>query len=452
MTRIYSYTQPLDADIVDAFCLMQKGFTDQFVYYRKDRPTRFMGLGRCIALPTLDEVECELTGPAAEQPVFFSFNRFDAHNPAPADELFQSFPNLHFMLPEVVLIENKSGAFLQVNSLGPVYTGRVERFARLALTAPHRTRRTVSYQLELDSRSAWEQSVGSGLDAIKSGRVEKVVLSRRLKLRADEPFSSKDLLVNLIDGTAHGTVLLYRYADVFFCGCTPELLVRKTGCELESMCLAGTCPASPDPAENERLAQGLLNDAKNRAEHDYVVRFIRDVLGRTCYAVDVPKQPTIMPLTRIQHLMTPARAKLLEGVDLWSMMGDLHPTPAVSGTPVGEAKMLIRRIEAYNRGVFDGEIGYVYAGCGIVDGSRAADEYDEIALKLKTVLSAFDGEAVTASSHAAQTSPQTTGETNPQAASPADLQKIPQVAGQTATQTAGQTSPQTTTAGKGEAR
>ena len=286
--------------------------------------------------------------------------------------------------------------------------------------------------------------------------------------------------MNLIDGTAHGTVLLYRYADVFFCGCTPELLVRKSGCELESMCLAGTCPASPDPAENERLAQGLLNDAKNRAEHDYVVRFIRDVLGRTCYAVDVPKEPTIMPLTRIQHLMTPARAKLLEGVDLWSMMGDLHPTPAVSGTPVGEAKMLIRQIEAYNRGffagacgyvdaagdgefsvalrtgVFDGEIGYVYAGCGIVDGSRAADEYDEIALKLKTVLSAFDGEAGAASSHAAQTSPQTatqtTGETNPQAASPADLQEIPQVAGQTAMQSAGQTDPQTTTAGKGEAR
>ena len=115
---------------------------------------------------------------------------------------------------------------------------------------------------------------------------------------------------------------------------------------------------------------------------------------------------------------------------------------------------------ALRTGVFDGEIGYVYAGCGIVDGSRAADEYDEIALKLKTVLSAFDGEAVAASSHAAQASPQTTaqnapqttGETNPQAASPADLQEIPQVAGQTAMQSAGQTDPQTTTAGKGEAR
>ena len=51
MTRIYSYTQPLDADIVDAFCLMQKGFTDQFVYYHKTAH-RFMGRGAVSPLPT----------------------------------------------------------------------------------------------------------------------------------------------------------------------------------------------------------------------------------------------------------------------------------------------------------------------------------------------------------------------------------------------------------------
>ena len=373
-----------------------------------------MGLGRCIALPTLDEAECELTGPAAEQPVFFSFNRFDAHNPAPADEMFQSFPNLHFMLPEVVLIENERGAFLQVNSLGPVYAGRVERFARLALTAPRRTRRTVLYQLELDSRSAWEQAVGTGLDAIKEGRVEKVVLSRRLKLRADEPFSSKDLLVNLIDGTAHGTVLLYRYADVFFCGCTPELLIRKDGSRVSSMCLAGTCPAGADERERRALADELMADSKNRAEHDYVVRHVREVFRRVCFDVDVPETPGIMPLTHVQHLHTPASAHALDGVGIWELMGDLHPTPAVAGTPVGEARMLIRRIEGYNRGffagacgyidgagdgefsvglrtgVFDGERGWLYAGCGIVEGSDADAEYDEIGLKLRTILSAFD--------------------------------------------------------------
>ena len=87
-----------------------------------------------------------------------------------------------------------------------------------------------------------------------------------------------------------------------------------------------------------------MADAKNRAEHDYVVRFIREVFNRTCYDVDVPAQPGILPLTHVQHLCTPARARMLEGVDLGTMKDDLHPTPAVAGTPVGEAQMLIRSI------------------------------------------------------------------------------------------------------------
>ena len=416
MTRIFSHTRPIDADIVDAFCVLQKGFTDQFVYYDKRRMCRYMGLGRCIALPTLDDAESELEGSVDQPPVYFSFNRFDAENPAPTDELFEAFPRLKFMLPEIVLIQNERGTLLQVNSLGPVYAGRIERFARQALAAPPRRRQSVPYSVEPDSREAWRAAVGAGLAAIEAGRVDKVVLSRRQRLVAERPFSSKDLLVNLIDGPARGTVLLYRYADVFFCGCTPELLVRKTGNELESMCLAGTCPAGATEAERERLASELMADPKNRAEHDYVVRFIREVFRRTCYGVDVPAEPGILPLTHVQHLCTPARARLLEGVDLWSMMEDLHPTPAVAGTPVGEAKMLIRSIEAYNRGffagacgyvdgdgdgefsvalrtgVFDGEIGWVYAGCGIVAGSVADDEYDEIGMKLMTVLSAFSGE------------------------------------------------------------
>lgn len=415
MTRIHSFTVPVDADIVDAFCLMQKGFTDQFVYYAKDRPVRYLGLGRCIALPALEDAECEYDGPVREEAVFFSFNRFDAENPAPADELFSSFPRLRFMLPEIVLLENERGRFLQVNSLGPVYPGRVERFLRLCAQAPARTRETIPYRLEDDSREEWRRAMGAATAAIEAGRVQKVVLSRRKRLVAERPFSSKDLLVNLIDGDARGTVILYRYADVFFCGCTPELLVRKRGQRVESMCLAGTCPAGSDEAERARLAAELMADEKNRAEHDYVVRFVREVFNRVCYDVDVPVEPEIMSLAHVQHLHTPATAQVLEGVELWDLMGDLHPTPATAGLPVGEAMMLIRSIEAYNRGfyvgaagfvdaagdgefsvalrtgVFDGEVGWVYAGCGIVGASDADAEFDEIDLKLKTVLSAFEG-------------------------------------------------------------
>lgn len=434
MTRIYTCNVPIEADVVDAFCALQKGFTDQFVYYDKQHPTRYLGLGRCIALPSLREVECMGSGMTAtgegaaadegaaraaataaesQPPVFFSFNRFDATNPAPCDDLMASFPQLRFMLPEIVLIENERGRFLQVNSLGPVYPGRVARFERLVAAAPARTAVTIPYTLEPDSREAWQQAMGEALAAIEEGRVSKVVLSRRKRVVAEHPFSSKDLLVNLIDGDARGTVLLYRYADVFFCGCTPELLVRKRGDEVASMCLAGTCPVGATEDQTEALAAALMTDEKNRAEHDYVVQLIRNVLDRVCYDVEVPTMPQIMRLAHVQHLFTPARARALQGVTLADLMEDLHPTPAVAGTPVGEAKMLLRVIEPYNRGfyagacgfvdgngdgefsvalrtgVFDGEVGWVYGGCGIVGESDAQAEYDEIDLKLRTILSAF---------------------------------------------------------------
>lgn len=415
MTKVFSHTQPVQADIVDAYCVLQKGFTDQFVYYDKTQRARFMGLGRCIAVASLREVEYEAQGAIDQPPIFFSFNRFDAENPKPTDELFASFPHLTLLLPEVVLIENEQGTFIQINSLGPVYDGRVERFARQAVKAPQHQAQAIPYTLTPDSRAAWEQAVEAGLAAIHGGKVDKVVLSRRQKLHAAHPFSSKDLLVNLIDGPARGVAILYRYGDVFFCGCTPELLIRKQGMHVESMCLAGTAPTGNSPEEAQRLAAELLADDKNLREHAYVVDFIREVFKRTCYNVHVQDGPDIVSLPNVQHLHTGISGSVLEGVELLDLMKQLHPTPALSGYPVGEALMLIRQIELYNRGlyggavgyvdgdgngefsvglrtgVFDGEIGWVYAGCGIVEGSVAGAEYDEIDLKLRTVLSAFEG-------------------------------------------------------------
>jgi menaquinone-specific isochorismate synthase len=347
--------------------------------------------------------------------VFFSFNRFDAENPLPADELFQAFPRLRLMLPEIVLIENEEGSFLQVNSLAPVYAGRVARFSRQISAAPRRRRSSIGYVLTADSPDDWKHRFSLGIQAIAEGRVQKVVLSRRKMLKADNPFSSKDLLVNLIDGPARGVVLLYRYGDVFFCGCTPELLIRKRGQAVESMCLAGSVSAGQNDEERACLATGLLQDEKNLREHAFVVDFVREVFRRNCHDVEIPPNPAILALSHVQHLYTPLRGQVIEGISLDSLMKQIHPTPALAGTPVGEALMLIRRAESYNRGffggacgyvdaagngeysvglrsgVFDGEIGWVYAGCGIVAGSQAEAEFDEIDLKLKTILSAFEG-------------------------------------------------------------
>ena len=416
VAKLYSYTVPLKSDLLNTYCVLQKGFTDQFVYYRKDRPQRYLGLGRCIAIASREDLDHVLQGEVALPTVMFSFNRFDASNPKPADEMMQAFPRLRLMIPEVVLIENEQGCFLQVNSLGPVYKGRVERFLRHANDAPMRERRSIRYSVVPDSYEAWEEEMRSTLSLIKAGRVKKLVPSRRQAVVATAPFSPKDVLLNLIDGKAQGTVFLYRYGDVFFCGCTPELLVRKQGCQVESMCLAGTAAIGSTPEEREQFATFLMNDEKNRREHDYVVRFIREVFERNCYDVDIPAEPTILPLKHVQHLYTPARACVMEGVSLFSLMEQLHPTPALAGQPVGEALMSLREIESYNRGffggavgvvdaedngefsvairsgVFDGEAGWIYAGCGVVEGSDPRDEFNEIDMKFETILSAFQGE------------------------------------------------------------
>ncbi len=413
MTKLFSYTLPIDGSLVDAYCALERDFTDQFVYYCKDRPCHLIGFGRCVALRSLSDAEFTVQGPSDHAPIFFSFSRFDANNPKPTDPLFATFPKLHLMLPEVVLIEDETGRFLQVNSLGPVYEGRVTRFSqRVDTTTPH-SNRTIGFALESDSSVAWAAMVEEALARIRSGRLSKVVPARRLHLVTDEMFSARDLLVNLIDGAAGGTVFLYRYGDVFFIGATPELLIRKKGCQVVSMCLAGSTSAGSTPAERAALADELLHDRKNLSEHAYVVDYLREAFDRNCYDVEMEDHPQVLPLAHIQHLHTPISGKVLEGVTLLSLMRELHPTPALSGTPVGEAEVLIREIEPFNRGffggtvgyvdgnddgefsvgirsgVFDGKEGYVYAGCGIVEGSCAASEHDEIDLKLKTILSAF---------------------------------------------------------------
>ena len=415
MPRVYTSARRFDGDALDAFCALQKGFTDQFVYYDKESGTHLMGLGRCVACPSMSDFEFTNQGDEGIAPILFSFNRFDAENPAPADPLFSTFPRLRFMLPEIVIIEDERGTFLQVNSLGPVYAGRVDRFVRHAREAPHRTRVNIPYTLEGGDPVAWEGQVTQAKEAFATGRIQKVVLSQQRRLRAEHPFSSKDLLVNLVDGDAVGCVFMYRYGDVFFCGCTPELLVRKRGNQVESMCLAGTIGVGESQEEREKLAQVLMNDPKNRVEHEYVVEFLHQVMARNCYDVDIPAEPGIRALRHVQHLHTPVSAKVLDGFTISDLASQLHPTPALAGSPVGEALMALRVIETYNRGffggavgyvdgdgdgafsvairsgVFDGEMGYVYAGCGVVEASVAADEYAEVDMKLRTILSAFDG-------------------------------------------------------------
>lgn len=411
--KIFTFTSKIDSDIVDAFCLLERDFTDQFVYYDKQGSARLMGLGRCVAVSCLDGIDQVYESEEKVAPVFFSFNRFDEGNPSPVNPLFEAFPHLVFMLPELVLIHNDEGDFLQVNSLGPISMSRAKRFLGHIAEAPAHHGGQMSYTLTADSLEEWTCAVNDTLAKIQGGVIEKAVLSREQVVYAQDRFISCDMLCNLIDSAQKAVVFMYRYDDVFFIGSTPELLIRKRGCKVESMCLAGTIGTGATPEECEENAQALLHDDKNLREHAYVVSHLTSIFNRNCYQVEVSTSPGIMPLDFVQHLYTPIEAQVFEDTSLYELMRELHPTPALSGFPVGEAQLVLREEERYNRGffggpvgyvdgngdgeysvgirsgVFDSKEGYIYAGCGIVDGSVPEEEYRETDLKFKTILSAL---------------------------------------------------------------
>ena len=124
--------------------------------------------------------------------------------------------------------------------------------------------------------------------------------------------------------------------------------------------------------------------------------------------------PVVKKLPNIQHLQTSVTGILKSKDDIFKIVSSLFPTPAVCGIPKDQSLKMIEKTEAFDRGLFSGIIGwfnadnygeffvtirsalvkgnklYAYAGCGIVDGSDAKEEFEETQLKLKPILSLFN--------------------------------------------------------------
>ena len=144
-----------------------------------------------------------------------------------------------------------------------------------------------------------------------------------------------------------------------------------------------------------------------------VVRALRDALAEVCAEVEAPEAPRLLRLEGIQHLETPISGTLRRAGGVLDLVGRLHPTPAVAGAPRAEALAWLAAHEEIERGWYAGPVGAVhrdgggefcialrsallrgktarlFAGAGIVDGSRPDAELRETRLKLRAMLGAL---------------------------------------------------------------
>lgn len=258
--------------------------------------------------------------------------------------------------------------------------------------------------------------VEKALDRIADGELQKIVVARRKDIAvtdgaagaagADLPGS---LFTALRDRFPACFVFATGQGESAFVGASPELLVRRRGAGLDTVALAGSAARGTD-AEDDRAAALLRASAKNRHEHELVRRRIERVLAPISVWVQTEDEPSVARVANIQHLATPVHAQLSEPHSTIELVGRLHPTPAVAGEPVEEAVTAIAAIEDFDRGWYAGPLGWMdaafdgefcvalrsalidgstarlYAGAGIVAGSKVADELAETDLKLGALL------------------------------------------------------------------
>ena len=197
-------------------------------------------------------------------------------------------------------------------------------------------------------------------------------------------------------------------------GASPELLVSRRGLEVRSNPLAGSAPRSGDPDEDRANADALVSSAKDREEHAIVVDAVAETLRPFCVELTWDPEPVLRETPNIWHLSTRFRGVLKEpAASALELVAELHPTPAVAGTPRDGALGTIAELEPFDRGRYAGPVGWVdadgdgewaialrcaelrgdratlYAGAGIVADSDPAKELEETERKFRAFLDAL---------------------------------------------------------------
>ncbi len=192
--------------------------------------------------------------------------------------------------------------------------------------------------------------------------LRKVVLSRPVTIELDGPLHLAEVLRRLRAGEPNCTIFSMPVPDGTFFGASPELLVARHGDRVAAHPLAGTVPRGDTARRDADAQRELARSDKNRAEHRYVVDEIAATLAARCAELSVPDEPSLVAFRSVAHLGTRIEGRLrAPGTDVLDLLADLHPTPAVGGTPRPEALAFIAAHEAGERGYWAGPVGWVGA-------------------------------------------------------------------------------------------
>lgn len=356
-------------------------------------------------------------------PLFFYAAKFPSNK---ISEEWTSFDPVRIFIPELILIRSKGKYFNVVNirsdsvknnkSLADEFKSITESIQNLnGDFYPDKSKPVIKLLLS-ENIDVWKSKVNNLLSGIRNKGFEKIVLSRSTEFGLSIDIEPSQLAFLLDQKYPECFNFIYKVKDATFFSASPEkLFILKNG-EIHTEALAGSIERGNDAMEDNSFASALIQSSKDVDEHVVVIEHLKYVLNNFCQSVIIDNVPSLKKLSNIQHLHTTLTGRLKNGLDVFAIIEDIFPTPAVGGYPVIPALKVIDEIEDFNRGLFTGFIGwmnlkndcefvvsirsglinknklYVYAGCGIVQGSDPEKEYEETQLKAEAIISIFNYE------------------------------------------------------------
>jgi anthranilate synthase component 1 len=258
------------------------------------------------------------------------------------------------------------------------------------------------------------RAVSRTREYIVDGDAFQVVLSQRLTA----PFAGSALDVYRALRVVNPSPYMYffNFGGFQVVGSSPEVLVRVEEGEVTLRPIAGTRPRGATPAEDQRLAEELLADPKERAEHVMLLDLGRNDVGRVAEtgSVRITDRMVIERYSHVMHIVSEVTGKLRAGLGPLDVLKACFPAGTVSGAPKVRALEIIQELEPVKRGIYSGAVGYigwngnldtaiairtavvkdgllhVQAGAGIVHDSVPEKEWHETLNKGRALLRAVE--------------------------------------------------------------
>jgi anthranilate synthase component 1 len=260
----------------------------------------------------------------------------------------------------------------------------------------------------------YEDAVRQSVEYIRAGDIFQVVLSQRLELELGcDPFEVYRTL-RVVNPSPF--MFFLRTPEVTLVGSSPEIMCRVVDRQVTVRPLAGTRRRGATDEEDRRLAEELLADPKERAEHVMLVDLGRNDVGRVAKFGSV-KLSDVMVIERYSHVMhitSNVTGTLRDDCDAFDALKACLPAGTVSGAPKVRAMQIIDELEPHRRGPYAGAVGYidysgnmdtcialrtlvvkgdrayVQAGAGLVADSDPHTEYQETLSKARGLLKAIE--------------------------------------------------------------